>query len=177
MWILFWVVLLACLISAAIAGYSAAPWLPTLPSQRKHLFDNLKLEPGQKIVDLGCGDASVLFEIARRYPNQICVGYEISFLPLALAWMRKLLYFRAYKNVSIRFGNLFKQDLQSYDVIFVFLLSRCYPKLLTSLKGKVAPHAKIIVEAWPLPGLTPSETIKAEGLLPIYIYTGQDFRA
>lgn len=170
--IVLWVVFLVVIGSAAIAGFSAAPWVPTLANQRRHLLDNLVIEPGQTVVDLGSGDGSMLFEIARRYPNTSCTGYEISLFPLALAWTRKLLYCRAYKNVHLHFGNLFKQDLHQFDVIFIFLLEKCYPKLVASLKGKVAPHAKVVIEAWPLPDIELTEMLKADGLLPIYIYSG-----
>lgn len=172
-----WIIFLIVLCSAAIAGWSAAPWLPTLPSQRRHLLANLKLIDGQRVVDLGCGDGSMLFAVARLNPEVICVGYEISLLPLFIAWTRKLMFYKTYRNVHIRFGNLFKQDVRSADIVFIFLLSRCYPKLLTELKGKISPAAKVIVEAWPLPGIEPVETLKAEGLLPVYIYTGEVFLA
>ena len=177
MYIVAWIVGLAVLISAALAGLSAAPWLPTLPKQRRHLFEHLKLTPGQKVVDLGCGDGSMLFAVARLHPEVICIGYDISLLPLCIAWVRKFASFRAYRNVHIYFGDLFKQDLHAYDVIFVFLLSKCYPKLVTVLRNSASPNAQIIVEAWPLPNIEPTNTIKAEKLLPMYVYSGQDLRA
>lgn len=169
-------IILLVAMSAAVAGLSAAPWLPTLPSQRRHLLENLKLHDGQTVIDLGCGDGSMLFTVARRYPNVLCVGYDISLLPLFIGWIRKFLFFRAYRNVHIRFGNLFKQDVSQADVIFIFLLSKCYPKLVRSLQGRVNHQARVIVEAWPLPEIEPRETLKAEQLLPVYIYSGKDLR-
>lgn len=163
--------------SAALAGLSAAPWLPTKPSQRRHLLDSLKLHDHQTVVDLGCGDGSMLFAVARLNPRVICIGYDISLLPLIIAWMRKFLFFRAYSNVHIRFGNLFRQDLHGVDVVFIFLLSKCYPKLLASLEGKLEDQAQVIVEAWPLPGIEPRETLKDQDLLPVYIYSGKDLQA
>ncbi len=163
--------------SAALAGLSAAPWLPTKPSQRRHLLNNLKLNDGQTVVDLGCGDGSMLFAVARLNPQVICIGYDISLLPLFIAWVRKFLFFRAYRNVHIRFGNLFKQDLHGVDVVFIFLLSKCYPKLCASLQGKLEDQAQVIVEAWPLPGINPREILKAQDLLPVYIYSGKDLQA
>ncbi|MFZ2681642.1 MAG: class I SAM-dependent methyltransferase [Patescibacteria group bacterium] len=174
--VILWVLFLLIITSAAVAGMSAAPWLPTLPSQRKHLLNNLQLQPEDKVVDLGCGDGSMLFAVARLYPDTVCVGYDISLLPLMLGWSRKLIFFRAYKNVHINFGNLFKQDVREFNVIFVFLLSKCYPKLIASLSTQVAPTTKIIVEAWPLPQLQPQEILTAEKLLPVYIYSGHDLQ-
>ncbi|MEK7183671.1 MAG: methyltransferase [Patescibacteria group bacterium] len=169
-----WIIFLVVLSSAAIAGFSAAPWLPTKPSQRKHLLDNLQLKDGQTVVDLGCGDGSMLFAVARLYPNVVCIGYDISLLPLFIAWVRKFLFFRAYRNVHIRFGNLFTQNIRQANVVFIFLLSKCYPKLLTTLPKQVSPQAQLIVEAWPLPDIEPRQTLKGENLLPVYIYSGED---
>jgi trans-aconitate methyltransferase len=171
------IIVLAILISAAAAGLSAAPWLPTLPSQRRHLVDHLSVEPGQTLIDLGCGDGSLLFALARRHPDIVCIGYDISLLPLTIAWVRKLVSFKAYRNVHIRFGNLFTQDVSQADIVFIFLLCKSYPKLVSKLETQLQPSARVMVEAWPLPGLEPIETLKAEGLLPVYIYTGTAFRA
>lgn len=174
--LVLWIIFLIIAGSAGIAGWSAAPWLPTKPSQRRHLLDNLKLEPGQTVMDLGCGDGSMLFAVARLHPEVHCIGYDISLLPLFLAWSRKLCRFHKYRNVHIRFGNLFKQDVRQADVIFIFLLSKCYPKLIETLKEQVNPRAEVIVEAWPLPSLEPTRTLEAPHLLPVYIYSGQLFR-
>ena len=128
--IVLWVLLIAVAVTAAYAGLSAAPWLPTKPKQRRHLIDQLDVKDGKTYYDLGCGDGSVLFALARKNPNVQAIGYEISLLPLGIGLLRKLLGRNAYKNVSLRFGNLFKQDVSDADVVFVFLLDKSYPKLV-----------------------------------------------
>lgn len=175
MWLLE-LVGLAIIISAAIAGASAAPWLPTKPSDRKHLLEKLKLEPGQKVIDLGCGDGSMLFAVARKFPGVECVGYDISLLPLFFGWVRKVLYFNKYRKVHIRFGNLFKQSVADANLVFIFLLPKSYPKLVELLKRDLTNDAKVVVEAWPLPVVKPIETLKEEKLLSIFIYTGKSLR-
>ena len=174
MWLFLQILGLIVIFSAAIAGASAAPWLPTKPKDRQHLLDHLKLEPGQKVIDLGCGDGSLLFAVARKYPEAKCVGYDISLLPLFLGWSRKILKPRLYKHVSLRFGNLFKQNVAQADVIFILLLPKSYPRLLKSLAHNLKPEARVFVEAWPFPGITPHETLRREGLLSIFIYTAKE---
>lgn len=176
MWTLILLASIIVLGSAAYAGISAAPWLPTLPSQRRHLIENLKLEPGQTVVDLGCGDGSVLFAVGKKHPQVTCIGYDISFIPLALAWIRKVLYSKHTRNVSIRFGNLFTKDISHADIVFVFLLDRSYPRLIQSFATRLKPEAKVVVEAWPFPGFEPIETITGPQLLPVYIYSASSFR-
>ncbi len=158
------------LISAAYAGMSAAPWLPTKPSQRRHLINNLALSDNDICVDLGCGDGSVLFAAARKFPNTKFIGYDISLLPLMVGWIRKVFGGKKYKNVSLRFGNLFTQNISNATVLFVFLLDKSYPKLIEKFTKELDPKTIIYVEAWPFKEIKPDETLKEEGLLPVYKY-------
>lgn len=165
-----YVILFVIILSAAIAGASAAPWLPTKAKDRDHVLDGLALKGNETIVDLGCGDGAMLFTIAKRHPGTHCIGYDISLLPLVLGWIRKM--FGGYRNVHIRFGNLFTAPVENADVVFVFLLSKAYPRLISKFQRELHNHARIVVEAWPLPHCTPVQTLKAEGRLPVYIYEG-----
>ncbi len=175
MHILF-LILLVFVISAAVAGISAAPWVPTKPSQRKRLLKNLTLSDTEIIVDLGCGDGSMLFAVSRLYPNATCIGYDISLLPLCIGWMRKLLGGKRYCNVHIRFGNLFRINLTDADVIFVFLMAKAYPRLVTMFQDTLKNTCRVVVEAWPLPDVIPSQVINEENMLTVYIYEGKSFK-
>jgi len=167
---------MAILVSAAAAGLSAAPWLPTKSKDRQHLLNALKVEKGQKVIDLGCGDGSMLFAFARKYPEGTYIGYDISLLPLTIAWIRKVVFASTYKNVHIRFGDLFRQKLSDADVIFVFLLSKSYPRLINRFKADLKDDAIVVVEAWPLPNIEPTKSIKEPELLTMYFYTGKSIR-
>lgn len=175
-WTLLTILGLIILISAAIAGVSAAPWLPTKSRDRTLLLENLDLKPGQKVVDLGCGDGSLLFGIARKFPGVDCVGYDISFLPLLMAWARKDFNGKIYKRVKIRFGNLFAQNVKEYDMVFVFLLAKSYPKLIEMFREQLKDDALVVVEAWPLPGIEPDKHLKKDGYLSLYFYSAKKFR-
>ncbi len=169
-------IVLLFLFSAALAGLSAAPWLPTKPGQRRHLIEHLDWPDGLQVVDLGCGDGTILFAIARYNPKVICVGYDISLLPLLLGWSRKLFNPRRYRNVHIRFGNLFKQDISKADRIFVFLLNKSYPRLMEKFSTGLKAKAEVVVEAWPMPGIPHDRVLKEEHLLPMYIYSAEAFQ-
>ena len=166
-----YIVIFVVVLSAAVAGVSAAPWLPTKAKDRKHVLDALPLRGDETIYDLGCGDGAMLFAIAKKYPDVRCIGYDISFLPLTIGWIRKVV--GGYRNVSIRFGNLFKTPVNDADIVFIFLLSKAYPRLITKFARELRDEAKIIVEAWALPDRKPLQTLKSEGRLPVYIYEGR----
>ncbi len=175
----FFLIFMALLISAAVAGVSAAPWLPTKPSQRRKLLEQLPLKGNEKIYDLGCGDGSLLFAIAKKHPGIRAIGADISLLPLAIGWIRRFVGSHKgspYANVRLRFANLFTVDVHDADVVFIFLLSKAYPRLKTKFAKELRDDARVVVEAWPLPDMEPASTIRAEGLLPVYIYSGKQFR-
>lgn len=173
--ILFFI-LLVFVISAAMAGVSAAPWVPTKPSQRKRLLEKLPLSDSKTIIDLGCGDGSMLFAVSRLHPNAPCIGYDISLLPLCIGWIRKVLSHRRYHNVHLRFGNLFHADLANADVIFIFLMAKAYPRLVAMLENVCKDSCRVVIEAWPLENITPTEVLNEENMLKVYIYEGKSFK-
>lgn len=164
------------LFSAAVAGISAAPWLPTKPKQRQLMLKAANMQETETCYDLGCGDGSMLFAVAKKHPLVHGIGYDISLLPLLIGWIRKFISFSRYKNVHLRFGNLFSQPLHDADVIFVFLLNKSYPRLIKKFRKELKPSARVIVEAWPLPNIDPVKTIKEDGFLPIYVYNTTSFK-
>lgn len=171
-----WIIIGIILFSAAWGAISAAPWVPTRANQRDRLFEHLRLQPGEVIIDLGCGTGTLLFAAARAYPGIIARGYEVSALPLFLGWLHKFARIRTYRAVSLKFGNLFRAPINDADIIVIFLLSSCYPRLINKLKHELKPTARVIVEAWPLPDIEPTQTIREEGLLPLFIYDANRIR-
>lgn len=174
--IILTLIIAAVLLSAATAGLSAAPWVPTKPKQRRHLIQALDLKDGETCYDLGCGDGTVLFALARKNPNICAIGYDISLLPLAIGKLRKLLGGKKYRNVSIRFGNLFTRDISDANHVFVFLLNKSYPRLRKKFAAELADDANVIVEAWPIKDVEHASEIREDGLLPVFIYRGSSFR-
>lgn len=172
----------------------AAPWVPTLSKQRKLLVDNLVLPPPDPslsspnnrfverlrkagelspiIYDLGCGSGSMLFEFADRYPNAKCIGYDVALLPLFIGLLVKLRHPKRYKNVSLRFGNFFHKHFADADVVVAFLMQKAYPKFIATLKREIRPNTIVAIEAWPLPNIEPTQTLRGEKLVPWYVYRG-----
>ncbi len=167
---------IAILVTFSIAGLSAAPWVPTKPKQRKRFIENLEFKDGMTVYDLGCGTGTLLFEALKKNPRIKAIGSEISLLPYIIAKLRLLFGGAKYKNVSVRYVNLFKQDLQEADLVFVFLLSKAYPRLIKKFAKELKDDCRVAVEAWPLPDIKPHQIIEEDELLPIYLYRGEQFR-
>lgn len=172
-----WVLVIALLFLLAIGagGLSTAPWVPTRRGEREALLKEITVTPGQTVYDLGCGNGVVLFLLARRQPAAQYIGYELALLPLAIGWVQKILGGRAYQNVHLRFGDFFGQSLATADIIFAFLLDTTGPRLAAKFYGGLKPEAIVVIEGWPIPGLTPEKKITAPRSLPLYVYRGEQF--
>lgn len=78
-----------------------------------------------RFVDLGCGTAGTLLQLARRFPRGQFVGVETAPLLFVFAWLRCLLQ----ENCSIRYQSLWQVDLATFDVAYCFLSPVPMPRL------------------------------------------------
>jgi|SRR3989344_2505975 len=129
-------VFVAVLIPSLVANFSLAYWSPTRRKDLPRVNRLAALKPGQIFIDLGCGDGRVCHYIAAHNPDSRVIGVEISWALYLLAQARRLFFL--HRNLTIRFGNAFKQDLSGADVIYFYGLPE-------SIKQKLKP--KILAEA------------------------------
>lgn len=101
-----------------------APYLPTLKPQVGYALDLANLKPGQRLIELGCGDGRVLVAAAER--GIVCVGYELNPILAITAWLRTRKY---GSQVKVVVGNFWRRDWPETDAVFVFLLGRYMKKL------------------------------------------------
>jgi SAM-dependent methyltransferase len=126
------------------------PYLPTLTPQVHTALDLLDLQPGQTLLELGCGDGKILIAAAER--GLSAVGYELNPILVAVAWLRT----RRYRGkVQVRCGNFWHATWPTTDAIFVFIL----PKHMLQLDKKIAQNArkpvKLVSFAFAIPGREP----------------------
>lgn len=142
--------ILLILVTAAWAGISAAPWVPTRRKDVKRTLDLAQVKPGEKVYDLGSGDGRLIIAAARDYQAQ-AIGLEISLFQYLHS--RLNLLFSGLKNksqVKIKYRNFFRYDISEADVVIVFLLQKCYPRLVKKLAKELKPGARVVVHVWPL---------------------------
>ena len=136
-------VLIACFGFVLAFG---APYLPTLTPQMHAALDLADLQPGQTLLELGCGDGKVLVAAARRGLNVI--GYELN--PL-LVIVCKLRCWRYRHLVTVKWGDFWRSPWPAADAIFVFLL----PKHMDRLDKKIIQYkhkpVKLVSFAFSLP--------------------------
>lgn len=124
-----------------------APYLPTKRRQIEAALDLLDLQPGQTLLELGCGDGRVMAAAAKKGIN--CIGYELNPVLVLLAW---ILTFRQRKNIRIIWGNFWMRPLPQADAIFVFLLDKYMDKLDKKITQDINRPVKLASFAFQIPG-------------------------
>jgi SAM-dependent methyltransferase len=128
---MWWYIILLVTACFTLVVFFGAPYLPTLSKQVEVALDLLDLQPGETMLELGCGDGRVMLAAARR--GWLVVGYELNPIMVAVTWLRTRRYRR---QVTIIWGNFFRKTLLPADGIFCFILPRFMPvihqKILTA---------------------------------------------
>ncbi len=165
------IVIIACgsaiLISMQIARKSAAPFFPSMASTIRLALRAASLKPGETFYDLGAGTGTSLIVAAQEFHAR-AIGMEISVLPYLIARAR-IAVTRA-RRATVLFHDLFKEDLRSADVVFCFLADRVLPQIEMKLAKELAPGARIISYAFPLPGMIPDRIVPVHGAWKLYLY-------
>jgi hypothetical protein len=138
------ILLLICFAGVLLVG---APYLPTLNRQIRTALELTGLQPGDTLLELGCGDGRVIIAAARQGFN--VVGYELNPMLATIAWLRTWRYRR---QVRIIWGDFWRRPWPPAEAIFTFLL----PKYMTKLNKKVMQYSnrpvKLVSFAFAIPG-------------------------
>ena len=136
-------VLLFCFSGVLFFG---APYLPTLTPQVTAALELADLQPGETLLELGCGDGKVLIAAARQ--GYYSVGYELNPLLAAVAWLRTRRYRRQVRVVC---ANFWTKKWPPTDAIFTFLLPKYMNKLDTIIAQNVQKPVKLVSFAFKIP--------------------------
>lgn len=133
----------------------------------KRVGELLRLAPGEKFVELGCGNARVCRHIKAQQPQAEVVGVELSLLQYGIGWLQNRL---AGSGVKMKLENAFKHDLRGYDAVYVFLMPETYEKIRPKFEAELKPGARVVSYVWPIPGWEPTCVNELEGALKLYYY-------
>jgi SAM-dependent methyltransferase len=148
-------IVIACFAFVLLRG---APYLPTLSKQVGTALDMIDLEPGDTLLELGCGDGKVLVAAGERGLHAI--GYELNPILALIAWWRVR---RFQGRVRVVWGDFWTKEWPQTDAIFVFLLDSFMEKLNTKIEqdyGKYGKYkgksVKLVSFAFQMPGKIPT---------------------
>jgi cyclopropane fatty-acyl-phospholipid synthase-like methyltransferase len=106
--IFIFLIIIFLLITILVAGWSSAPFMPTRTEDLPRILKLSNLKPGQKFVDLGCGNGKVVLYIAENTKANV-VGIEMAAPIYVWAKIRQL--FSRQKNLKVIYKSFFKVDL------------------------------------------------------------------
>lgn len=103
------------------------PAIPVTGKMKKKLFALLDKELSQTthktMMDLGCGFATALVPLAKKYPQHTFIGVERDLSAYLIAKLRSC----RLKNVRIIKANLFDYDISQADIVYLFLMDALMP--------------------------------------------------
>lgn len=166
-WLIMGLTLL--LLSSAIAGWSFAPWVPIWSKDLPRVFALARLKPGEIFYDLGCGNGKTVFYAAEQYAAK-AIGIELSFPLWLTCRLRQIV--RRTPRVTFKLGNLFRQDLSSVDVIYVFgMPEKLQHKLRAKLERELKPGSRVVSYTFPIAGWQSTKVDKPSPKdISIYLY-------
>ena len=135
--------------------------MPTLTPQVTAALKLADLQPGQTLLELGCGDGKVVLAAAKQGIQ--VVGYELNPLLAAVTWLRT---WRYRHLVTIKCQNFWQASLPKADCVFVFLLPKFMAKLDKKISETHQPGIKVVSFAFTIPNKAVSS--EQHG---VYLYT------
>lgn len=149
--------------------YQAIRYVPYVPTDRKtvrKMVEVAKIQPGEKVYDLGCGDARLLIE-ASRHQQIEATGVEVSWPVMMLARCNAWIY---KKPVQLLRKNFFDVDLSNADVVFCYLFPKVMKRLDEKFRKELQPGARVIsycfpMEGWNASSATPTKKEKPKNFL------------
>ena len=144
-------VIIFIFIPTMIAFMTGAPWVPTPMARVKKMLELGKIKAGDRVYDLGCGDARLVHTAAKLY-NADAVGIELS--PLVYAWARVRNFFLRSKS-KIWLRDFRHVDLKDADAIFFYLLPDVLKKMRFKFEKELRPGTLVISYAFSVEGWEP----------------------
>lgn len=118
-------------------------------------------------LDLGAGVGSTLLPLAMQFPERTFGGVENA----PLTWVLGRWRTRAQPNLQWRWGDLWKQPLGGFEVVYAFLSPEPMPQLWCKAQAEMRPGALLISNAFEIPDAVPEQVIElADGAGPLYCY-------
>ena len=135
---------------------------PSSSAETRLMADLADVQPGEKAADLGSGDGRVVIALALKGAE--AHGYEVN--PFLVAVSRRKIRQSGLNGCAfIHWGNFWRRNLASYDLVTVFQVGFVMARLEAKLKRELAPGSRVVSHYWRFPGLQPE---RVQG--SIYLY-------
>ena len=161
------VVIVLILIYTVLTGISP---MPTSPKVGRAVLDILPNNIDGAIFELGSGWGTLAIPLARRNPNCLVNGYEISPLPWFYSYLRK--GFSGLKNIEFYRYNYLKVDLSPAALIVVYIQADGMEKLKPKFEKELKPGTFIVSNFFQIRGWEPIQKMTVDDIhqTKVYLY-------
>ncbi|KKR87141.1 MAG: hypothetical protein UU48_C0007G0022 [Candidatus Uhrbacteria bacterium GW2011_GWF2_41_16] len=149
---LIFLAVILLVLSFLIFALIGVPWVPTRSKIGRRMYEMVALKPGEIVMDLGCGDGSLLLTAVKEFGAK-GIGYEMH--PV-LCWMARLRARLAgvSSRMEIHCGDFFKKPLPPHvDVIACYLFPQVQAKLEPKFIAMYPPGTRIVSRTFRYPHL------------------------
>lgn len=145
---------------------TGVPFVKSKKALVKRIKETNILNNNTRFCDLGSGDGSFLYELAKEFPNIQFVGYEINFFLYIFSRL-----FNRLPNLKFYHCDFFKVDLSQFDYIYAFLLSPLMERLALKIKKEAKENCCVIVNTFAFKDIKPiKEIVSSKSLESLYFY-------
>ncbi|MFT5091157.1 MAG: hypothetical protein ACI906_003604 [Candidatus Latescibacterota bacterium] len=123
------------------------------------------------LVDLGSGWGTLVIALARKYPHQQVIGYELSWFPWLISVVRK-------NSLDLENLTLYRKDFKNAEIgncsnLFCYLSPEAMLSLQEKLKRELSNEILVVSNTFALPSHQPTKVIRLKDVYqtPIYVYS------
>jgi ubiquinone/menaquinone biosynthesis C-methylase UbiE len=132
-------------------------YVPTPQRAVDRMLELAKIEKGDLLYDLGCGDGRIVVTAAKRYGIK-AVGFDID--PERIKESRENVRTNGVEHlVTIKQADIFTLDLSDANVVTLYLLPQLNVRLMPQLR-QLKPGSRIVSHDFDMRGAEPNEIAK-----------------
>ncbi len=134
---------------AAGGNHCDAPYWQTPSELVERMLDFAACGPGDRLIDLGCGDGRIVVAAARRGAKALGVDFDPERIAEARAAADAA---GAGDSASFRREDLFLTDLSGATIVTLYLLPLPNRLLAHRLRTELPKGSRVVSHAWPIAG-------------------------
>ena len=144
--------------------------VPSSAKARHAILSAADRAPPGTIIELGSGWGTLALALAKRYPEQQVIGYELSPIPWLVSKLRQRL--QRLSNLSLRRKNFLSNELPQATLLVCYLYPRAMELLADKLRQEQTKPQLLISNTFALPNSDPEQIIRLDDIYksPIYLY-------